>query len=138
MTICPFCTLQHHPENTVVEGTYAYVIYDKYPVNPGHALIVPKRHVADYFDLSPVEEIEMWQLVRQMKTHLEQEYHPSGYNIGINCGKDAGQTIFHLHIHLIPRYPGDMPNPEGGVRGVIPEKQKYNKEEMSKKSEGEE
>lgn len=94
-------------------------------MNPGHALIVPKRHTESYFDLSIHEQRALWLLVNRCKTIIEKRYHPDGFNIGINVGEPAGQTIFHVHIHLIPRYKGDVEKPRGGVRGVIPDKQDY-------------
>lgn len=118
---CLFCTL----ENYIADSPLAYAIADKYPVTPGHTLIIPKRHVQDYFELTEEEEAAIWVLLRQVRGRLQQELKPDGWNIGINNGAAAGQTIFHLHVHLIPRYNGDMAHPEGGVRGVIPERQKY-------------
>lgn len=109
----------------VLESAVGFVIYDKYPVNEGHCLIIPHRVYSNYFDSSN-EEIEgLNQLLFDTKKILDGKYSPTGYNIGINCGSDSGQTVQHLHIHLIPRYKGDMDDPSGGVRGVIPEKQKY-------------
>ena len=99
--------------------------YDGFPVSPGHALIIPKRHVASYFDLSVQEREAMTQMMLDVKQKLDDRFHPDGYNIGINVGEYAGQSIFHCHMHLIPRYKGDVENPKGGVRGVIPSKQKY-------------
>ena len=107
------------------ENEVGFVIFDKYPVNEGHCLIIPKRVYSDYFDSTPEELNGLNELIFKTKTYLDNEYQPTGYNIGINSGKDSGQTVFHLHIHLIPRYKGDMDDPTGGVRGVIPSKQKY-------------
>lgn len=118
---CPFCT----PENIVLENTYAFAIFDKYPVTTGHLLIIPKRHVSDFFETTTTEREAFNQLLEEGKALLQDKFHPDGYNIGINCGEHAGQTIFHVHIHLIPRYKGDMNDPRGGVRGVIPEKRVY-------------
>ena len=100
-------------------------IRDGFPVSEGHTLIIPKRHVADYFDLTPDEIAAMQTTMKEIKCQLDNELHPDGYNIGINVNAAAGQTVFHFHMHLIPRYIGDVANPKGGVRGVIPEKQKY-------------
>ena len=109
----------------VLESSVGFVIYDKYPVNEGHCLIIRHRVYSNYFDSSN-EEIEgLNQLLFDTKKILDGKYSPTGYNIGINCGSDSGQTVQHLHIHLVPRYKGDMDDPSGGVRGVIPEKQKY-------------
>lgn len=107
------------------ENEFAYAIYDAFPVSPGHTLVVPRRIVADYFELELHEKQAMWQLVDDMREYLSTTYKTPFFNIGINCGEPAGQSIAHVHIHLIPRYPGDTPNPRGGVRGVIPGKQNY-------------
>jgi len=111
--------------NRIFENAVGFVIYDKFPVNEGHCLIIPKREYADYFE-STKEEIEgLNELLFQTKDFIKKKYNPDGFNVGINSGKDAGQTIFHMHIHLIPRYKNDVDNPRGGVRGVIPSKKKY-------------
>ena len=91
----------------------------------GHALIIPKRHVASYFDLTNHEREAMNLVLQYVKQKVDERCHPDGYNVGINVGEYAGQSVFHCHMHLIPRYKGDVPNPKGGVRGVIPSKQKY-------------
>lgn len=103
----------------------ALAFFDAFPVNPGHALIIPKRHVADYFDLTEDEVVAMQALLREVKAIVEKRFNPDGYNIGVNVNAAAGQSVFHVHMHLIPRYKGDVENPKGGVRGVIPSKQKY-------------
>ena len=99
--------------------------FDGFPVSPGHALIIPRRHVASFFDLTQEERQDMFNMVDEVKRILDDRFHPDGYNIGVNIGEAAGQSIFHVHLHLIPRYSGDVPNPRGGVRGVIPHKQSY-------------
>ncbi len=104
-----------------------YAVYDKFPVSEGHILVIPKRHEADYFRLTENEKADLWRLVVQVKDLLEERFHPDGYNVGININRSAGKTIFHVHIHVIPRYEGDMEDPAGGVRGVIPGKMKYGK-----------
>ena len=109
----------------ILSNKLAYARYDKYPVCEGHLLISPYRHVSSYFDLTPEEKTAIFDLLEQAKVLLDRERKPDGYNIGINDGEDAGQTVWHVHVHLIPRYKGDMDDPRGGVRGVIPEKQKY-------------
>jgi diadenosine tetraphosphate (Ap4A) HIT family hydrolase len=118
---CPFCDC-----NSIrLENTLAYATFDRYPVNKGHLLVIPKRHYADFFD-STQEEVEaITALIRDGKRLLDADYSPDGYNIGVNCGIASGQTIMHVHIHLIPRYSGDIEDPTGGVRGVIPTRQKY-------------
>lgn len=110
----------------ITENELAYARYDKhYPVSPGHCLIITHRHVAEYFDATAAEKAAIWALVDEMKSVIDEEYSPDGYNVGVNIGKAAGQSVRHLHIHMIPRYKGDVENPQGGVRGVIPHKQKY-------------
>ena len=118
---CPFC----HPEEVVLENELSWARYDKFPVNPGHMLVICRRHVTDFFDSTKEERHAINSLLEQAKRLLDDKFKPDGYNVGVNCGLAAGQTIMHLHVHLIPRYQGDMENPRGGVRGVIPEKQKY-------------
>jgi diadenosine tetraphosphate (Ap4A) HIT family hydrolase len=109
----------------LLESELAYARYDDYPVSPGHVLILPQRHVADYFDTTLAEKHAMLELIEAARQLLDREYAPDGYNLGINCGAAAGQSVLHVHYHLIPRYQGDMENPRGGVRGVIPAMQKY-------------
>ena len=121
---CPFCFLSADVD-IVCEMQTCVAFYDKYPVSPGHTLIIPKRHVSSYFDLSPQERQDMDTMLQYVKQILDKQYHPDGYNIGVNVNEAAGQTVFHVHMHLIPRYHGDVPNPKGGVRGVIPDRQKY-------------
>jgi len=121
MTECVFC----NRTDAIIENDLAQVIYDGIPVSNGHLLVIPRRHVASWFEATQAEREALFELVDQAKDFLEESHHPDGYNIGINVGKDAGQSIFHLHIHLIPRYAGDIENPKGGVRGVIPHKRIY-------------
>nr|WP_319539292.1 HIT family protein [uncultured Methanospirillum sp.] len=120
---CIFCTTGR--EEVVLENRLAYARYDKNPVSPGHLLIVPKRHFRSMFEATEPELSALWDLIRKARSYLDDEYTPDGYNIGINDGATAGQTIMHLHIHLIPRYAGDTNDPRGGVRGVIRGKQQY-------------
>lgn len=119
---CPFCG---NGLKILRENELAFAIYDKYPVSRGHLLVIPKRHVSDYFDTTPEERRAMNELLDECKAMLDETFSPDGYNIGINVGEAAGQTIFHVHVHLIPRYKGDLDDPRGGVRGVIPEKRIY-------------
>ena len=121
---CPFCNLNPKVE-LLCETATAVAFFDGYPVSKGHTLIIPKRHVASYFDLTTHEQRALWLMVNNCKRVLDDRFHPDGFNVGINVGEAAGQSVFHVHIHLIPRYKGDVPNPKGGVRGVIPGKQKY-------------
>jgi len=122
---CPFC----NSEGIIFENNLAYAKMDAFPVSPGHMLIIPKRHVPDFFSLTEEEKTAIFRLLDETKLYIDSKYHPNGYNIGINCGEAAGQTIFHVHIHLIPRFSGDVPNPRGGVRGVIACKCDYPKPE---------
>ena len=121
---CPFCKVESERE-IIASSLLSVACYDGFPVSPGHALIIPKRHVSSFFDLSKEERQDLLNLADSVKRILEERYHPDGYNIGINVGEAAGQSIFHVHMHLIPRYQGDVPSPRGGVRGVIPTKQNY-------------
>jgi ATP adenylyltransferase len=124
---CLFCDLQG-TERVVAENTLCYLIEDAYPVTEGHALIIPKRHVSDYFGLTQAEINATNLLLRDRKAYLQKhDAAITGFNIGMNCGEDAGQTIFHCHVHLIPRRSGDVIDPTGGVRYVIPEKANYKK-----------
>jgi len=100
-------------------------IRDGYPLSVGHTLIIPKRHIASLFDATDEEQMALLQALRTLKIELTQQYAPDGYNIGINDGLAAGQTVLHLHIHLIPRYTGDCTDPRGGVRWIFPEKAVY-------------
>ncbi len=120
---CPFCTLP--PERIIDSNDLALVIRDGYPVSPGHTLVIPKRHIGSWFEITPEEQSAMLVLLGKAKALLEEEFKPDGYNIGINDGPTAGQTVPHLHMHLIPRYKGDQEDPRGGVRWIIPEKAKY-------------
>ena len=121
---CPFCNPDSERE-LIVESATAYAIYDKFPVNDGHALIIPKRHCEDYFELTFKEQAACLFMMNKVKEIVLSKFKPDGFNIGINVGEKAGQTVHHVHIHLIPRYNGDVEEPRGGVRGVIPNKQKY-------------
>lgn len=107
------------------ETEHFFLIRDGFPVNPGHTMIISKELRQDYFELTPDEKADLDNAILLAKTIIEKEYSPDGYNIGMNCGETAGQTVFHFHCHLIPRYSGDMENPRGGVRHVIPSKGSY-------------
>ncbi len=122
MSECLFCCLKGE---IIYENTHMRIVYDQYPVNEGHMLIISKRHVSTFFELTSEEKVAIDDALRFGKRHLDSTYQPTGYNIGVNVGEDAGQTIFHMHVHLIPRYKKDTPQPKGGVRGVIPDKQAY-------------
>ena len=121
---CLFCEFLKN-KKIAAENDLAFAIFDGFPVNPGHVLVIPKRHVANYFELTSAEVLAINGLLNKMKAEVEAKFHPDGYNIGVNVGADAGQSIFHVHVHLIPRYKGDVESPRGGVRGVIPSKRSY-------------
>ncbi len=123
MTDCPFCQLP--TERILDSNAHALAVADAFPVSVGHTLIIPRRHLASFFDLTPDEVAAIYELLQRMKDRLEVAHSPGGYNIGVNVGQTAGQTIFHFHIHLIPRYPGDVADPTGGVRNVIPGRGPY-------------
>ena len=112
-------------ERIITRNEFGFVIRDGFPVSPGHTLIIPHRHIGSFFELTSEERDGLMALLEPGKAQIDQEMNPAAYNIGINDGAAAGQTIPHLHIHLIPRYDGDMADPRGGVRYVIPEKAKY-------------
>ena len=121
---CLFCNT--NKEEYIIENNLAYSTFDTYPVSEFHLLIVPKRHIKNYFELTNNEMIACNKIILLSKNKIEQmDQTIKGFNIGINCGKVAGQSIMHCHIHLIPRREGDVENPQGGVRGVIPSKQHY-------------
>lgn len=120
---CPFCTLP--PDRLVDENKHALWIYDGFPVSAGHSLIIPKRHVGSFFEVTREERLSMFELLDKSKLAVMQAHHPDGFNIGINDGAAAGQTVPHVHLHLIPRFAGDVNDPRGGIRWVIPEKADY-------------
>lgn len=107
------------------ESPLTLTIEDAFPISPGHTLVVPKRHFADLFGASPEEIGEIWQALRRAAADLAGKHHPNGFNVGVNVGKAAGQTVMHLHVHLIPRYSGDQPDPRGGIRHIFPELADY-------------
>ncbi|MCY3998726.1 MAG: HIT family protein [Flavobacteriaceae bacterium] len=109
----------------IIENEHWKCCYDKYPVSLGHVLVITKRLVKDYFECSIEEKKSLLSTIDEVCEYLKRKYQPDGFNIGMNIGKEGGQTIFHMHLHVIPRYQGDTPNPKGGVRGVIPNKQNY-------------
>ena len=121
---CLFCNIRE--SGVAHENDFAYASYDSYPVSKDHCLIIPKRHIGDYFDLSKKELIACDELIKIVKSEIiKKDQTVKGFNIGTNIGKVSGQSIFHCHIHLIPRREGDVENPQGGVRSVIPNKQHY-------------
>ncbi|MEQ9005013.1 MAG: DEAD/DEAH box helicase family protein, partial [Pseudomonadales bacterium] len=122
-TDCPFC--QVGPADVVWESSNVLALRDRFPVSPGHTLVITRAHRQTYFDALEAERAEIWTAVEAVKLQLDREFGPAGYNVGFNALPAAGQTVMHLHVHVIPRYTGDVPDPRGGVRGVIPGKQRY-------------
>ena len=120
---CPFCSVSS--SDVVWSSDLAFAIRDRYPVTEGHTLVIPRRHVETYFDASGQEQAELWRAVEAVKAELEATLAPDGYNVGFNVGAAAGQTVMHLHVHVIPRHSGDVDDPRGGVRHVIPGKGNY-------------
>jgi len=120
---CPFCTLP--VERILLSNHYGVAIRDGFPISQGHSLIIPRRHVSSFFLLSEGEREKLFEMLEEIKQQLDKEFNPDSYNIGINDGAAAGQTVPHLHIHLIPRYQGDRDDPRGGIRWIIPEKADY-------------
>ena len=112
---CELCV----KEQLLIENALAYVRYDRNSLSKGHVLVVPKRHVAGFFDMSPEEHEAIAALLLQAQSRIQAEHAPDGYNIGVNVGKAAGQARMHVHVHLIPRYAGDVPDPRGGIRCVL-------------------
>lgn len=121
--ICPFCSFSH--DRLLASNQHALAILDGFPVSPGHALIIPKRHIASLFEATIEERDALFDLVSEVRELLITERSPDGFNVGINDGTAAGQTVMHLHIHLIPRYAGDTSDPRGGVRWIFPDKAPY-------------
>ena len=120
---CPFCSLLE--ARIVKSNDHGFIIRDGYPISEGHTLIIPKRHVGSFFQITELERSSLMELLDYAKSLLDEQLKPDGYNIGINDGPAAGQTVPHLHIHLIPRFVSDMPDPRGGVRWIIPDKADY-------------
>jgi len=120
---CPFCTLDE--SGIIASNAHALAVYDGFPVSPGHVLIIPKRHIASFFEATGDEQLALLELLNGIRQLVQTERTPDGFNIGINDGAAAGQTVMHLHIHLIPRYAGDQPDPRGGVRWIFPDKAAY-------------
>jgi diadenosine tetraphosphate (Ap4A) HIT family hydrolase len=117
---CELCT----PADVVLQNALAYARYDNNSLSRGHILVVPKRHVASFFDMSRDEQLAILELLGEAQRHVERSFSPDGYNIGVNIGAAAGQSRMHVHVHLIPRYAGDVPNPGGGIRCVLSSSQR--------------
>jgi diadenosine tetraphosphate (Ap4A) HIT family hydrolase len=123
---CLFCEYDNPEFNTViVEEELVYARWDNFAISAGHAEVVPKRHVESYFELTDEELLAIFGLTKHIKEIIDANYHPDAYNIGVNDGVAAGRTIHHCHVHLIPRYTGDVANPRGGIRHIIPGKGSY-------------
>ncbi len=120
---CPFCSITQ--DRILLENDSGYLMNDGFPVSPGHSLIIPRDHYAHFFEIPEAVRTELCRLIDDGRKLLDTELSPDGYNIGINSGAAAGQTIPHLHIHLIPRFNRDQEDPRGGVRWIFPEKAKY-------------
>jgi diadenosine tetraphosphate (Ap4A) HIT family hydrolase len=123
MSLCPFCNLDR--SKLIVESEVAFALLDAFPVTEGHTLIVPRRHVTSIFQLSPQDLAALWAMVGEVRQRLQQNLAFDGVNVGVNDGSAAGQTVEHAHIHLIPRINGDVQDPRGGVRNIIPSKARY-------------
>ncbi len=119
----PFC----RPDSSRIlhDGPLVYVLRDGYPVSPGHALVIPRRHVGSFFETTPQERAALLAALDEARRAVEREHRPDGWNVGINDGPAAGQTVAHLHVHLIPRYKGDRSDPRGGVRWIFPDRADY-------------
>jgi len=120
---CPFCSVE--PDLIILQNNLAFAMFDGFPVSQGHSLIIPRRHVADYSDLTANEILAIHQILAEVRSLIQKRFSPDGFNVGVNIGFTAGQTIMHVHVHLIPRYKGDVSDPVGGVRNVIPGKGNY-------------
>lgn len=121
---CVFCR-QLATGDLVAGNALAAAFFDAFPLNPGHCLVVPRRHESNFLALSPDEQAAMWALVPTVRDRIESNHAPDGYNLGVNVGEAAGQTISHAHLHVIPRYHGDVPDPRGGIRLIIPATARY-------------
>ncbi|MDO8329578.1 MAG: HIT family protein [Fluviicoccus sp.] len=120
---CPFCTLP--PERILLSNEHFKVIRDGFPVSLGHTLVIPHRHAGSLFELTEAEFAALWPVLQWVKSNLAADFAPDSVNVGVNDGAEAGQTVPHLHVHVIPRYAGDVPDPRGGVRWILPEKADY-------------
>lgn len=126
MEECLFCKWKEEKEKIILENEYAFARFDDFPVNKGHLLFMTRRHVKDFFETTLEEKNAIFELMDKAKEIIDKKYSPNGYNIGMNCGVSAGQTVMHIHVHLIPRYNGDVENPRGGIiHGAIPKRQNY-------------
>lgn len=122
---CPFCERVAVPHDLLADGVLCVAFYDRTPLNPGHVLVVPHRHESDFLALFPEELSAMLRMAAQVRGQLDEQFWPDGFNLGVNIGEAGGQTVGHAHLHLIPRYWGDVPDPRGGIRCLIPERTRY-------------
>ncbi len=122
---CVFCDIINNKSEILFENDFAVAFFDSFPVSKGHTLIIPKRHVETYFDLSKEENDAIFELSIIVKKYLDEKYHPDGYNVGYNVGIYGGQSVMHCHMHVIPRYQGDIDNPRGGIRKIVKGLKKY-------------
>ena len=120
---CVFCNLDKN--QILFENELALAFFDGMPVSKGHTLIIPKRHSRNYFELTKEEILAIFELSQKVKKYLDKQYHPDGYNVGFNVDEAGGQSVMHAHMHVIPRYKGDAPNPRGGIRKVVKIKDQY-------------
>ncbi|MCY3676524.1 MAG: HIT family protein [Gemmatimonadetes bacterium] len=120
---CPFCHVSS--DSVIAESRHALAIADEYPVNPGHTLVIPRAHSRSLFTHSSEAQADIWHLVARVRDHLQTSCNPDGFNIGFNDGPAAGQTVNHAHIHVIPRVDGDVEDPRGGIRWVLPDRAAY-------------
>ena len=123
MSSCPFCYIS--PSRQCLENEHAIAFADAYPLTDGHALVVPRQHVSSIYQLSAAQQMALWDLVAEARCSILNKLRPDGFNIGVNDGLAAGQTVEHAHVHIIPRYTGDVPDPRGGIRWIISEHAKY-------------
>jgi diadenosine tetraphosphate (Ap4A) HIT family hydrolase len=123
MNTCPFCAVS--ADRILLQNELMAAIHDAFPLSKGHTLVIPRRHVTSVFELNEDEFVAMWLTVHEVRKVLQTAHRPSAFNVGINDGKEAGQTVSHAHVHVIPRYTGDVPDPRGGVRSVLPSKARY-------------
>ena len=119
---CPFCAPGREP---IAQNVTAVAVEDAFPVAEGHALVIPRKHVASVFDLPEEQQADLWRLVAEVRGRLAERLGPDGFTIGVNDGEAAGQTVAHAHVHLIPRRHGDTPDPRGGLRLLFPDRARY-------------
>jgi len=123
---CLFCDRENSKEHTIIhENELFYARWDNFPISKGHAEIIPKKHIESLFELTNAEILQLFDLLNKVKDDIQEKYNPDAFNVGINEGEEAWRTIHHLHVHIIPRYKGDVENPRGGVRNIIPKKGDY-------------